>query len=125
MWRLDNFRPRPGFCCRSDDYAEIMTQHAWYLMHLPAGFPSVGRYSDMLTVRVEQRLAHQTWRLALVTFYGLTNADYLVQPQAAYAISDRLSITVGANALGGRRGWTPFGRLGENDNVYASVRFDF
>jgi hypothetical protein len=60
-----------------------------------------------------------------MAFYGLANADHFVQPQAAYAISDRLPVIVGGNVLGGRRSWTPFGRLGENDNVYASVCFDF
>jgi len=106
-------------------YAEIMADHATYVTTLPAGFPVQERYSDIVSLRVEQRLKHQTWELTLVAFYGRANAEYLAQPQVAYTLSDRLSVAVGANVVGGDRPWTPFARLARNDNVYASLRFDF
>ena len=106
-------------------YAEVLEDHAAYRRSLPAGFPEQREYRDIVTLRFEQQLEHQMWKLALMSFYSAADDDYLVQPQVTYKISDDLAATLGANALGGQRDWTPFGQLDRNDNVYLSVRFDF
>ena len=106
-------------------YAEVMEDHAAYRTSLPAGFPEQGEYRDIVTLRFEQLFEHQTWKLALMCFYGRADKDYLLQPQMAYKFSDNLAANVGANVFGGQRDWTAFGQLDRNDNVYLSVRFDF
>ncbi len=106
-------------------YAEVMEDRAAYRRTLPAGLPQQQKYRDIVTLRLEQLLEHQTWRLALMCFYSPADNDYLLQPQVAYKFSDDLAATVGVNLFEGEHNWTTFGQLDRNDNVYLSVRFDF
>jgi hypothetical protein len=106
-------------------YAEVMEDHAAYRRTQPAGFPVQREYRDAVTLRFEQLLEHQTWKLGLMCFYSPADNDYLLQPQVTYKFSDNLAATVGANIFGGERDWTAFGQFDRNDNVYLSVRFDF
>ncbi len=106
-------------------YTEIMEDHAAYKRTLPSGFPKQKEYRDIITLRLEQLLEHQTWKLGLMFFYSPADNDYLLQPLVSYKLSDNLAATVGANIFGGERDWTSFGQLDRNDNVYLSVRFDF
>ena len=106
-------------------YTEIIKDHSAYQSSLPVGFPAQKEYRDFITFRIDQLLAHQTWRLSMMCFFSPADNDYLLQPQLSYKFSDDLSATVGANIFGGERNWTSFGQLDKNDNVYLSARFDF
>jgi hypothetical protein len=106
-------------------YTEIMKNYSAYLQALPLDFPSQNQYRDTVTLRLEQLLGHQTWKLSVFTFYSPADGDYLVQPQMSYKFSDHLTSTVGANIFGGGKDTTFLGQFDKNDNVYLSVRFDF
>ncbi len=106
-------------------YAEIMEDHSSYLQALPLDFPSQNQYRDTVTLRLEQLLSHQNWKLSVFTFYSPAEGDYLVQPQISYKFSDHLTSTLGANVFGGEKDTTFLGQFDKNDNVYLSVRFDF
>ncbi len=116
---------REDFTLGVQYYREIMQDHAAYRRALPAGFPSQKEYRDTVTLRLEQLLRHQTWKLSLFTFYSPADNDYLVQLEASYKFSDNLAVTLGANIFGGEKDTTFLGQFDENDNVYLSVRFDF
>lgn len=105
-------------------YAEILQNYVHYRQNLPAGFPRAAEYRDVVTVRLEQFLKSQTWRLSLMVFYSPVDDDYLMQPYTSYKVSDKLAVAAGANIFGGRHRWTMFGQFGKNDNVYTSVRYD-
>ena len=106
-------------------YTEIMEDHSAYRDTLSPGFPAQKEYRDVVTLRIDQLLEHQTWKLSLMCFYSPADNDYLLQPQVSYQISDALAATVGANIFGGRRNWTAFGQFDNDSNVYLSVRMDF
>lgn len=106
-------------------YAEIMKDHAAYQASLPAGMPVQRAYRDVVTLRLDRFLEHQTWKLSLMSFYGPADGDYLIEPQVSYKLSDVLSATLGANIFGGKHEWTSLGQFDRNDNIYLSVRYDF
>ncbi len=106
-------------------YGEIMEDYSAYVNSLPAGFPAQGQYQDIMTLRLEYLLKHQTLRLSLFTFYSPVDNDYLIQPKVSYKFSDNFSSTLGANIFGGEKETTFLGQLDKNDNIYLSVRFDF
>ena len=106
-------------------YVEVMEDYSAYKKSLPAGFPEQKEYRDTFTLRLEQLLKHQTWRLSLFTFYSPADNDYLIQPQISYKFSDNLYATLGANIFGGERDTTFLGQFDKNDNIYLSVSFDF
>ncbi|MFQ6673759.1 MAG: hypothetical protein ACE5GH_03105 [Fidelibacterota bacterium] len=106
-------------------YGEVMEDYAVYQRSLPVGFPTQKGYRDTMTLRLEQLLKYQAWKLSLFTFYSPAENDYLLQPQVSYKFSDNLSATLGANIFGGEKETTFLGQLDKNDNLYLSVRFDF
>jgi hypothetical protein len=106
-------------------YVEVMEDHSGYRNSLPAGFPVQKEYRDIVTLRIDQLLEHQRWKLSMMCFYSPADHDYLLQPQVTYKFSDDLAATIGANIFGGARNWTSFGQFEKNDNVYFSARFDF
>lgn len=106
-------------------YTEIMEDHGTYRGNLPPGFPSQRKYRDTVTLRLDQRLGHQAWKLSVFTFWGVADQDWLVQPQASYKFSDDLLAAVGANIFGGEKETTFLGQFDKNDNIYLFVRFDF
>ena len=106
-------------------YVEILQDYGAYQRSLPAGFARKERYRDIVTLRLTQFLAHQTWKLSLFAFYSPAENDYLLQPQVTYKVSDNLSAALGANLFGGEKATTFFGQFDKDDNVYISVRYDF
>ena len=106
-------------------YGEIMEDYSAYVNSLPAGFPAQEQYQDIMTLRLEYLLKHQTLRLSLFTFYSPVDNDYLIQPKVSYKFSDNFSSTLGANIFGGEKETTFLGQLDKNDNIYLSVRLDF
>jgi len=106
-------------------YGEIMKDYSAYRNSLPAGFPAQKEYRDIVTLRLEQFLKHQTLRLSLFTFYSPVDNDYFIKPQVSYKFTDNLSTTLGADIFGGERDTTFFGQFDKNDNIYLWVRYDF
>ena len=106
-------------------YGEIMEDYSGYVNSLPAGFPAQKEYRDMVTLRLEYLLKHQTLRLSLFTFYSPVDNDYLIRPKVSYKFSDNFSSTLGANIFGGEKETTFLGQFDKNDNIYLSVRYDF
>ncbi len=115
----------PDFTLGGQYYAEIMRNYGAYERSLPAGFARQEKYRDIVTLRLTQFLAHQTWKLSLMAFYSPAENDYLLQPRVSHKISDNLSVALGANLFGGEERTTFFGQFDRNDNVYLSLRGDF
>jgi hypothetical protein len=104
-------------------YGEIIEDYQSYRDSLPAGFPAQKEYRDFVTLRLNKFYRYRTLLISLFAFYSPAESDYLVRPRITYRFTDRFSSTLGANVFGGT-GATVFGRLEEDDNVYAWVRFD-
>ncbi len=106
-------------------YTEILMDYAAYKATLPPEFPLQDRIRHLLTLRLTQFLKYQTWKLSWFSFYSPSDQDVLLIPEVWHAITDRLSLTVGANVFDGQRPTTFLGQLDRNDNVYVALRFDF
>jgi len=106
-------------------YGEVMEDYSNYRTTLPRPLPRQAEYRNVVTLRLEQLLHHQQWRLSIFAFIGLTDEDYLIRPLVTHRLSDNLLLALGANLFGGENDSTFLGQLDRNDNVYLSVRFDF
>ena len=106
-------------------YGEIMADYRAYRRTLPPGMPRQDEVRGVGSMRLTQLLAYQTWRLSLFAAYSPTDADYFLQPEASYKLTDQLSLALGANLFGGQRQTTFFGQFGHDDNIFLRVRFDF
>jgi len=106
-------------------YGEYMQDYSRYENSLPAGFPKSDKLHQLITVRLTQMLKYNTLRLSLFSFYSPDEEDYFVIPEARYNITDSLWTSVGVNIFGGKDSKTFFGQLDKNDNVFATIRYEF
>jgi hypothetical protein len=63
-------------------------------------------------------------RLGLFAFWGLSEDDGYIIPSVRYAFNDTLWGKLGANLFVGDRNGQ-FGALGDNDNIFATLRYAF
>lgn len=106
-------------------YGERMLDYGDYTATMPPGMPTEDRLHDLVSVRLTQLLRHQTMKLSLFTFWGISSADYLVNPEVKYNFTDQVWVTLGASLFGGGEPWTQFGQLDRNDSIYLQTRYEF
>ncbi|RDH91369.1 MAG: hypothetical protein DIZ77_05625 [endosymbiont of Seepiophila jonesi] len=105
-------------------YGEWMHDYDAYERTLPAGFPQRDRLRAVATLRFTQLFLHQTLKFNVFAFWGLSEDDGYIIPSAHYAFSDALWGELGANLFVGDRNGQ-FGSLGDNDNLYLTLRYAF
>jgi hypothetical protein len=96
-----------------------------YLANLAPGMPASEDYRDEITVSVRKQLMQQKMTLYVFAYYSLVDEDYYILPSIEYKYSDELSLKVGGNFWGGDDKTTFLAQFDDNDNIYASIRFDF
>lgn len=106
-------------------YGEYMQDYREYENALPAGFPKSDRLHQLITIRLTQMLKYNTLRLNLFSFYSPDDKDYFIIPETRYNITDSLWISAGINIFGGNDSRTFFGQLDKNDNLFATMRYEF
>jgi hypothetical protein len=106
-------------------YGEYMQDYSAYVQNLPAGFPQDKRLHELASLRLTQFMIHQTLRLSFFAFYGLSDRDYMLNPEIKYNLTDSVWVALGGNVFGGGRPWSQFGQLAKNDNVYGQMRYEF
>ena len=105
-------------------YAEWMHDYDAYLRTLPEGFSGRDELRTVVTLRFIQFRLHQTLRLGIFAFWGVSEGDGYIIPSVRYAFTDTLWGEVGANLFTGN-GSGQFGSLGDNDNIYMTLRYAF
>jgi hypothetical protein len=113
----DAFR---GFAGWERELARDLTAAVQAFVELPEAGPS----RTLLTLRLTRLARQQTVRLSLFGFLSPDDGDGHLRPSVRYDFTDDLAITAGANLLWGDDG-TELGRLEDNTNVYARVRYSF
>ena len=106
-------------------YLEWMLDYDPYRSTAPPGYPVEDEKRWTATTRFTQLLRNQTVTANVFAFHGITEEDGLVIPSIKYAATDNVSVELGANLFYGKSGFTPFGALNENDNVYTTLRYSF
>ncbi|MBI5885774.1 MAG: hypothetical protein HZB85_04235 [Deltaproteobacteria bacterium] len=106
-------------------YGEYMRQYGAYEAARIQGFPKEPQYRQVASLRLTQLLLHQNMRLSWFSFYGITDRDYLLNPEARYNLTDDLWAAVGLMVFGGRSDTTQFGSQDKNDNAYLQARYEF
>jgi hypothetical protein len=113
------------FTAGAQFYSELMSEYRVYLAALPPGMPRQDRFRGVVSTRLTKLLAYQTWTLSLFAAYSPTDRDHFVQPEVSHRMSDKFSVSLGSNVLGGSSETSFFGQLKKSDNVFFRARFDF
>jgi hypothetical protein len=106
-------------------YGEYMQDYSAYVQNLPSGFPQEKRLHQLTSIRLTQFMIHQTLRLSFFAFYGLSDRDYMLNPEVKYNITDSVWIALGGNIFGGDKPFNQFGQFAKNDNIYTQIRYEF
>lgn len=105
-------------------YGEYMSKYSRYENTLPPGSPHEDRLYQLATLRLTQFFMHQSLRLSMFMFQGLSDEDYMITLEVKYLFTDNVWAAIGGNVFGGRAGGR-FGRLDMNDNSYLQIRYEF
>ncbi|MBI5194108.1 MAG: hypothetical protein HZA08_11805 [Nitrospirae bacterium] len=106
-------------------YGEYMHQYNNYESSLPAGMPKTDNLHQLITLRLTQMLKYNTLRLSLFSFYSPDDKDCFIIPEIRYNITDSLWTEAGFNFFGGKDTMTFFGQFDKNDNLFATLRYEF
>lgn len=104
---------------------EYMDNYSEYEKSLSQGFPKERRFKQLTSLRLTHLLKHQTLRLSFFSFYSISDGDYMLNPEVKYNFTDNLWASLGSNIFGDGYGWSQFGQLAKNDNVYLQMRYEF
>jgi hypothetical protein len=77
-----------------------------------------------IALRVSRAWRHETVRTEMSVIASPTRGDYALRAKIAYAVTDHVKVTAGADVFGGETR-TVFGRLRETSTGYLEVRWDF
>jgi len=116
---------RTDFTVRAQYYLEQMLEYGAYKASLPPGAPEKKGNRHLLFLRLTRLLRYQTVELSFVGFYGPSDEDGMVNPQASCKITDRMSVALGANVFFGNEESTQFGQLEKDDNLYLRLRTNY
>jgi len=116
---------RTDFTVRAQYYLEQMLEYGAYKDSLPPGAPEKKEVRHLLFLRLTRLLRYQTVELSFLGFYGPSDEDGMVNPQASCKITDRMSIALGANVFFGKIESTQFGQLEKDDNLYLRLRANY
>ncbi|MCL4500168.1 MAG: hypothetical protein M1335_08045 [Chloroflexi bacterium] len=128
QWRfLAGYQRQPWRDCTIgiQGYSEVITRYGPYQASLQPGGPREDQVRGVLSARLTQLLRYQTWTLSVFAAYSPTDQDYFLQPEAAYKLTDRFSVSAGANLFGGESRTTFFGQFARSNNVFLNLRYDF
>ncbi|MFN3740982.1 MAG: DUF1302 family protein [Thermodesulfovibrionales bacterium] len=117
-------QPWEDFTASLQYYAEYMHEYSEYKKGLPSGIPKQKRLHQLMSIRLTQLLKNQTIRLSFFGFYGLTDHDYLFNPEIRYSFSDHIWAAIGGNIFGGGKEWSQFGSIDKDDNFYLQLRYE-
>jgi len=116
---------REDFTAGIQYFGEYLHDYSRYEESLAAGFPKARRLTDLVTLRLTRLLFHQTLKLSVFAFYGLSDGDYLINPEVRYGFTDNVWAAVGGMVFGGGSPWSQFGGFDDNDNLYLQCRYEF
>lgn len=116
---------RTDFTVRAQYYLEQMLEYGAYKASIPPGALEKKEVRHLLFLRLTQLLRYQTVELSFIGFYGPSDEDGMVNPQASYKITDRMSVAMGANVFFGKKESTQFGQLEKDDNLYLRLRASY
>ncbi|MBI5420196.1 MAG: hypothetical protein HZA60_08900 [Deltaproteobacteria bacterium] len=106
-------------------FLEQALDYGAYKATLSLGAPEKKEYRHLLFLRLTRLLRYQTVELSFIGFYGPSDRDGMAIPQVSYKITDRWSVSAGANIFFGTEGFTQFGQLDRDDNLYLRLRTTF
>ena len=79
--------------------------------------------TSMITARISKELLNNTLKLSVYGMFDVDNIGFYVRPAADYLLNDQITISLGSDILGGRRG--TFKTYKKNTQIWVKGKYFF
>ena len=79
--------------------------------------------TSMITARISKEVLNNTLKLSVYGMFDVDNVGFYVRPAADYLLNDQITLSLGADWLGGRRG--TFKTYKKNTQIWVKGKFFF
>ena len=79
--------------------------------------------TSMVTARVSKELLNNTLKLSVYGMYDIDNVSFYIRPAADYLLNDQITVSLGSDILGGRRG--TFKTYNKNTQIWVKGKYFF
>ncbi len=79
--------------------------------------------TSMVTARVSKELLNNTLKLSVYGMYDVDNVSFYIRPAADYLLNDQITVSLGSDILGGRRG--TFKTYNKNTQIWVKGKYFF
>ena len=79
--------------------------------------------TSMLTARISKEILNNTLKLSVYGIYDVDNVGFYIRPAADYLLSDQITVSLGGDWLGGRRG--TFKTYKKNTQLWVKGKYFF
>ena len=79
--------------------------------------------TSMVTARISKEVLNNTLKLSVYGMYDIDNVSFYIRPAADYLLNDQITLSLGADILGGRRG--TFKTYEDNTQIWVKGKYFF
>ncbi len=79
--------------------------------------------TSMVTARISKEVLNNTLKLSVYGMYDIDNVSFYIRPAADYLLNDQITLSLGSDILGGRRG--TFKTYEDNTQIWVKGKYFF
>ena len=122
-WHRSSFNALLGIDWYAGDNWTIMAQYMHKVIMDYRSVLGTEQNTSMITARISKELLNNTLKLSVYGMLDVDNVGFYVRPAADYLLSDQITLSLGADILGGRRG--TFKTYDKNTQIWVKGKFFF
>lgn len=122
-WLRKSFNALLGVDWYAGDNWTIMVQYMHKVIMDYQSILGTDQNTSMLTARISKEVLNNTLKLSVYGMLDVDNVGFYVRPAADYLLNDQITLSLGADWLGGRRG--TFKTYKKNTQIWVKGKFFF
>ena len=122
-WHRSSFNALLGIDWYAGDNWTVMAQYMHKVIMDYRSVLGTEQNTSMITARISKELLNNTLKLSVYGMLDVDNVGFYVRPAADYLLSDQITLSLGADILGGRRG--TFKTYDKNTQIWVKGKFFF
>jgi len=122
-WHRSSFNALIGIDWYAGDNWTVMAQYMHKVIMDYQSVLGTEQNTSMITARISKELLNNTLKLSVYGMFDVDNVGFYVRPAADYLLSDQITLSLGGDLLGGRRG--TFETYKKNTQMWVKGKYFF
>ncbi len=122
-WHRSSFNALIGIDWYAGDNWTVMAQYMHKVIMDYQSVLGTEQNTSMITARISKELLNNTLKLSVYGMFDVDNVGFYVRPAADYLLSDQITLSLGGDLLGGRRG--TFKTYKKNTQMWVKGKYFF